>query len=71
MHFNLEEKIEFLDSLVDGTLAVTHFYEWEVASYGQDSMFGLGGLVGRVHAKGLAECVNKALDLVREEITNG
>jgi hypothetical protein len=67
---SLNEKITFLNSLVDGTLTLIHYSKWELNSYEKDSMFCQRGSIGPVRAKDVAKCVDKALKLVAETMAN-
>lgn len=67
----IEEKIEFLNGLVDGSLCIIHYAKWELNSYKIGSSFCIdGGMVGPVCASGFGECVDKAFRLLEEVIVN-
>lgn len=67
---NFEEKIDFLDSLVGGTLSFTHFCCWELSSYESDSLFVVDGSIGHVFASTITKCVNEAIRAVKGGIAN-
>lgn len=67
----VDEKIKFLNKLSGGTLGITHYIEWELNAYMYGSVFCFDGLVGHVRANGFEECIDKAVQLVWEEIANG
>lgn len=71
MSLSLNEKIVFLNKLSDDTLILIRYAKWELSSYGEGSLFSLGGSIGPVRAKNFDECIDKAFILVWEKIANG
>jgi hypothetical protein len=67
----IDEKIKFLNMVSGGTLGITHYTEWELSSYADGSLFRQKGIVGHVCAKGFEGCIDKAIQLVLEEVANG
>lgn len=67
----IDEKVKFLNKIVKGTLGITHFSEWELSSYMNNSVFRCEGSIGHVHAKGFEECIDKAIQFVWGKIANG
>lgn len=63
-------RIAFLDNLVGGTLSMMHFSEWELGSYGKNTLFLHDGPIGPVCALDFEECIDKAFQAVREAIHN-
>jgi hypothetical protein len=65
MIFNgLTTKITFLNSVVDETLSITHYTEWDLSSYKDGSLFNSArGCIGHIRAPSFAECVDKAFRL--------
>lgn len=59
----LTEKITYLNDLVDETLTIIHYTEWELSSYGENSMFRRNGHPGPVRAKSFSACIDKALEV--------
>lgn len=56
------DNLELLNTLVDGTLSITHYpFQWEISSYGDKSLFRTGGPIGHICSATLEECVEKAL----------
>jgi hypothetical protein len=71
MSFEPNEKVLFLDSLVNETLILIHYpLGWELSSYEKDSLFSLSGPIGHVQVKGFTGCINRAMRLVKERIAN-
>jgi hypothetical protein len=71
MSFNLNEKVAFLNNLVDESLTLIYYTAWELSSYGKHSLFSCKGRIGGVRAKSFTKCIDKAMEAVKEEITNG
>lgn len=65
---NLSEKIVFLDDFTFKTLTITHFTEWELSSYEENSAFCQNGQFGPVRAKSFSACINKAFASIEEAI---
>lgn len=71
MNFDLAEKIALLNKLSGGTLCITHYTQWTIGSYGNNSLFkSQKGCNGFVYAPDFTECVNKAYRLAGEEMAN-
>lgn len=67
----VEEKITFLNKLVEGTLCMICYTKWELSSYASDSLFCVDGVIGHVPGRNITECADEALRLVWEEMGNG
>ena len=67
----IEEKVTFLNKLCKGTLGMTHYTDWELNSYMFGSLFCFDGVIGHVFGETLTECIDEAVRLVWEAISNG
>ena len=55
----LAEKVNTLNRACDGTLTIDHYHEWEIGSYGPETLFSAAD--DRILDKNFEACVDKAI----------
>ena len=59
---SLDKKIELINKYCKEILVITHYYEWELSSYGKGTLF----YKDSVKDKTIKDVVNKAYNIFKE-----